>query len=501
VREVAEKTVIASRYRVLRELGRGGMGAVFLAEHVHTGDHVALKLLLGHAAKDPTAVERFKREARASARIKSEHVVKVIDADVAPELDEAPFIVMELLEGCDLEKLLSARGKLAPAETVSLLAQAAVALDKSHAMGIIHRDLKPENLFLHRREDGSETLKIVDFGISKMIEGDVPDSQRAGLTSSGAMMGTPLYMSPEQAKGHVSEIGAATDVWAMGLIALRLLTNDKYWTATSVAELMVQILSDPMPPPTKRWPSLAPAVDAWFARSCARKPAERFASVGEQVAALATALGLPADAVSGRASTPRGSGTTSSAPPLLPIDVTPIGRPPGADTRDVIAHASTLDAVATPPGTPKGRISDKAASVEVLTPTRRSRLRAMVVVGVVAAAGLGVVAAVRVAGPSDTGAITRDAAPAQAQAAASEPGRIASASPIDPTAQADAGGGTATPPSSGATPAASMVSTARPVATTHASSASATASAAPAGSAPPHGSSKPDPRAYNPEAP
>lgn len=286
-------TLIASRYRVLRELGRGGMGVVYLVEHTGTGDHLALKLILSHADASPEVIERFKREARAPAKIKSEHVVRVTDADVAPELGGAPFLVMELLDGQDLEKRLAARGRFSPAEVIGILRQAAIALDKAHAIGITHRDLKPENLFLHKRENGEETLKVVDFGISKLGGESANDISNAGLTKSGAMMGTPLYMSPEQARGRVNEIGPATDVWAIGLIAYRLLTGRIYWTAATLAELMLQILAEPMPPPSTL-AALPQRFDAWFARSTDRRPEGRFRSVGEQVTELALALGLGA---------------------------------------------------------------------------------------------------------------------------------------------------------------------------------------------------------------
>jgi predicted Ser/Thr protein kinase len=289
--------LIASRYRVIRELGRGGMGVVYVVEHVNTGDQLALKLLLAHANASPETVERFKREARAPAKIRSEHVVRVTDADVAPELDHAPFLVMELLDGHDLEKHVETRGAIPPEQLVEWLAQVARALDKAHAAGIVHRDLKPENLFLHRREDGTEIVKILDFGISKVMGGEGMGStaQAGGGTKTGAVFGTPLYMAPEQARGLHSQIGAATDIWAIGLIVYRLLTGHVYWRANTIAELLVQIIAEPMVPPTSLRPfQLTPAFDAWFARSCAREPAERFRSVGEQTLALAEALGVPA---------------------------------------------------------------------------------------------------------------------------------------------------------------------------------------------------------------
>jgi len=318
--------IIASRYRVIRELGRGGMGVVYLVEHTRTGDHVALKLLYGQSARDEQTIERFKREARAAARIKSEHIVKVIDADTAPELEGAPFLVMELLNGKDLEHEIETKGRMPPDQAIHYLAQAARALDKSHQMGIVHRDLKPENLFIHHREDGSTVLKILDFGISKFIatEGS-GDIGGAKMTSTGAVMGTPYYMSPEQARGRVSEIGPTTDVWAMGLIALQLLSGEIYWRAATVAELMSQILAEPFYPPSQRWPWLTPAVDAWFARSCARDPKGRFATVGEQIQALGAALRVGASP--GPPSEVAGLDATMAAPPPAPS-----GRIPGVRT-------------------------------------------------------------------------------------------------------------------------------------------------------------------------
>jgi len=291
--EQALPPVIAGRYKVKRELGRGGMGAVFLVEHAHTGEQHALKILHAHAGLDARALERFKREARAPARIRSDHVVKITDADVAPELGGAPFLVMELLEGADLEKRVERAGRLTPEVVTEIFAQIARALEKAHALGIVHRDLKPENIFMHRREDGTEIVKVLDFGISKIVESGAGDIAKAGLTGADAVLGTPLYMSPEQARGQNARIGPATDVWALGLIAVRLLSAETYWRANTIAELMAQILSEPLYAPSTRWPHLSRAFDAWFLRSCDREPAARWPSVSEQAAALGRALAMP----------------------------------------------------------------------------------------------------------------------------------------------------------------------------------------------------------------
>jgi serine/threonine-protein kinase len=334
------------------------MGVVYVVEHARTGDQLALKLLHGRAARDPASIERFKREARASARIKSDHVVKVVDADVAPELENAPFLVMELLDGLDLDKLVAQRGRLSPAETFDYLTQAARALDKSHALGIVHRDLKPENLFLHRREDGSTILKILDFGISKIVGGEgANDMTGAGMTSTGAIMGTPLYMAPEQARGQVSLIAATTDVWAVGLIVLHLLTGQIYWQSNTVAELMVQILAEPLYPPTRRWPWLPPGIDAWFARSCARDPAQRFPAVGAQVEALAVALGLRAPAFASTFLAQAPAAAPILAPMPVPMAATPL---PGGSTT---THPHALGATGAVPPPPRSHALPVALAV------------------------------------------------------------------------------------------------------------------------------------------
>ena len=281
---------IGSRYRVIRELGRGGMGVVYLVEHQHTGERLALKVLHGAAAADPGAIARFKREARVGAQLRSDHVVRITDADVAAELGGAPFFVMELLDGLDLEKLIEKVGALAPDVVDAVLSQIAGPLDKAHASGIVHRDLKPENIFLHRRDDGTIIAKILDFGISKFLSPDPANAAALGTTADGTLMGTPHYMAPEQARGLVDTIGPATDVWAMGLIAQRILTGGTYWTAETQADLMVEILVAQMPAPSVRWPFVGDKFDAWFFRSCHRDAAQRWRTISEQIAALADAL-------------------------------------------------------------------------------------------------------------------------------------------------------------------------------------------------------------------
>jgi serine/threonine protein kinase len=291
--------LVAGRYRIEAVIGEGGMGVVYRVRHIHTDEALAMKVLHAHVLRDDSAATRFRREARAPARIASEHIARVTDADTAPDLAGAPFYVMELLEGTDLERLVHERGPLAPAVVVELLRQAARALDRAHAIGIVHRDLKPENLFLASREDGSPLIKLLDFGIARIAD-DAPDSKK---TQAGYVFGTPAYMAPEQTVGDIERIGPATDVWALGLVAFKLLTGREYWQESCTAQLLAAILASPMVAPSAHAPWLGPAFDAWFARCVARTASERFQECGDAVVALAGALSVPL--------------RSSSAPPSL----------------------------------------------------------------------------------------------------------------------------------------------------------------------------------------
>jgi len=280
--------VIASRYVPVRLIAQGGMGAVYEVEHARTGEHLALKVLLSGVGASAEALGRFKREARASALIKSDHVVRVIDADVAPELGGAPFLVMELLEGRDLERQVAAE-RPTPGTVVDWLRQVAVAIDKAHRLGIVHRDLKPENLFLTNREDGTPIVKVLDFGIVKMtVDG-------TDATGSGQILGTPKYMAPEQVSS-TTRVTPAADRYALGLVAYRLLSGESYYRG-DVLTILAQLLHEPLRRPSERHPDLGTAIDAWFARACHRSPEERFASASEQVEALSAALGLSTMAI------------------------------------------------------------------------------------------------------------------------------------------------------------------------------------------------------------
>jgi serine/threonine-protein kinase len=247
---------------------------------------LALKLMRAHVGASADAIARFKREARAASSIRSQHVVRIFDADVAPELGGAPYLVMDLLEGSDLEQI--ANGKPVPAEdVVEWLRQVARPLDKAHRLGITHRDLKPENLFLTRLDDGTPVVKILDFGIAKIA------AESTGTTQSGQIFGTPQYMAPEQARGDHANVGPWTDLFALGLIAYGLLTGASYRTGTNLAEMLYEILNEPIQAPSERGATLGPEFDVWFLRACHPEWAARFGTAYEQIESLARAVGLP----------------------------------------------------------------------------------------------------------------------------------------------------------------------------------------------------------------
>ena len=229
--------VIDAKYRVERVLGAGGMGVVVVATHLQLEQKVAIKFLLPAVAKQPEAVARFAREARAAAKIQSEHVARVLD--VATHANGSPYMVMEFLEGSDLEATLEEHRALPVDRVVDYVLQALEALAEAHVAGIVHRDLKPANMFLARRADGSSVVKLLDFGISK-----VASDKSAQLTSESAQMGSPLYMSPEQLR-RTRDVDARADIWAVGVILHELLTGEAPFIAETLPEIIAGILSLP----------------------------------------------------------------------------------------------------------------------------------------------------------------------------------------------------------------------------------------------------------------
>jgi len=277
---VIEGALLAGKYRVERVLARGGMGVVCAAIHTQLDQRVALKFLLPDSEPNEHSRLRFLREARAAVRLRSEHVARVLDVGTAEE--GAPYIVMEYLEGKDLADVLVERGRLPEAEAVGYVLQAAEAVAEAHALGIIHRDLKPANLFLTRRPDGSPCVKVLDFGISKALDG----APASGLTQATAMIGTPHYMSPEHIRSS-KNVDARSDIWAMGMILYELVTGVVAFPRETLPELCSAIILDPIPPPRAVVPHLSEGVERALTITLAKAPENRPQSLAELAALLA----------------------------------------------------------------------------------------------------------------------------------------------------------------------------------------------------------------------
>src|ERR1035438_8352695 len=240
---VQEGEILDGEYRVERVLGIGGMGVVVAAHHLQLDERVALKFLLPQSLGDADAVARFIREARAAVKIKSEHVARVTDVGVLP--NGAPYMVMEYLEGGDLAAWIQQRGALPSEQAVDFVLQACVALAEAHALGIVHRDLKPANLFCVQRSDGQLSIKVLDFGISKVaaLAGSGPSM---AMTKTASLMGTPFYMSPEQLRSS-KDVDAQTDIWALGVILFELISGRPPFQGDSITELAIKINNEAPP--------------------------------------------------------------------------------------------------------------------------------------------------------------------------------------------------------------------------------------------------------------
>ena len=374
-------TVIAGRYRCERLLGRGGMGSVHAAIDLRTDRRVALKLMHGHRLDSDDARARFEREARVGARIASPYLVDVLDAGADTDTG-TPFLVMELLEGEDLEQRLTRLGPRPAAEVIAHLGQLALALAHMRAGRVVHRDLKPSNLFLQERKDEAARLKVLDLGVAKEL------SETGGHTTGIA--GTPVYMAPEQIGG--GPVSPSTDLYAFGLIAFTLLAGAPYWAKApgdDAIALAVRMKDGPRRPASERAAELGATLpagfDAWFARATARRPERRFPSATAAVRELAAVLGVEA--------------------PALPDEPAPDGPPPAAEdqaTDDGLGGlrdgaAATATATAPPGGTASTVLARPPAAPAALAPTsaapparttRRTAAVAAATIAVVGGAGL-----------------------------------------------------------------------------------------------------------------
>jgi len=276
--DMTEGRIIAGRYQLQAKLGQGGMGSVYRALHLELGTPVAVKLIEPAIAQSKTTVARFRREAQAAASIRSANVVQILDFGID---DETPYIVMEHLEGESLAARLIRQNVLPAPFVANIIGQVGKALERAHAMSIVHRDLKPDNIYLVR--DGRELVaKVLDFGIAKTETSALFDG--SVQTQSGAILGTPHYMSPEQASGR-SNVDYTTDIWAMGVIVFQCLTGFRPFNGATLGGLVVAICSDPILRPSERG-TVPKGTDAWFAKATSREKEGRFSSIAEAVIAL-----------------------------------------------------------------------------------------------------------------------------------------------------------------------------------------------------------------------
>jgi serine/threonine-protein kinase len=280
--------VIAGKYRIERVLGRGGMGVVVAAEHLRLGEKVAIKFLLPGALNNADALGRFDREARAAAKIKSEHVAKVLD--VSNLENGAPYMVMEHLDGNDLAQVVRKKGALPIAEACTFMLQVCEVLAEAHALGIVHRDLKPGNLFVTTRADGTQAIKVLDFGISKMMEGGATSEPQAALTATDTVLGSPIYMSPEQMTAPKS-VESRADIWSFGATLYMLLTAKPPFDGDSIAQVCGMILLGKAPSLLEIRTDAPPELAAIVTKCLQRNIEDRWPNVGALAAALAPFAG------------------------------------------------------------------------------------------------------------------------------------------------------------------------------------------------------------------
>jgi tRNA A-37 threonylcarbamoyl transferase component Bud32 len=279
-------TMLAGEYALGELLGRGAMGEIYAARRVSSDAEVAVKVLHAHLVDDETIVERFRREAQLSARIPEVHTARVFDVGV-DRVRQLPYIAMEYLRGEDLGAFLRRRGPLAPGELVALARRIATALDAAHEAGVIHRDLKPQNIFLVESAADPADVRILDFGIAKVIG---PTRLGETLTVGEGFIGTPAFMAPEQALGKSAQIGPASDRFALAAVLYRALTGRLPFAASDLAEWLREVVHvDPLPPSTLRR-ELPTDVDAVFVIAMAKDPASRYRSAAALVEDLDLAL-------------------------------------------------------------------------------------------------------------------------------------------------------------------------------------------------------------------
>jgi serine/threonine-protein kinase len=397
--------VLSDRYRIIRKLGEGGMGAVYQAEHALIEKRIALKVLFPELTRRPDLVARFLQEAKSASRIGHENVIDISDFGQSPE--GLVYIAMEYLDGKDLGAVLKAQGPMPWTRARPILMQIAKALRAAHEHGIIHRDMKPENVFLVQREGRPEFVKVLDFGIAKSVnqDGDTPR-----LTQAGMIFGTPEYMSPEQAQGQTPD--HRVDVYALGCLMYHLITGDVPFRADNFMGILTKHMLEPVVPPRKRNPGMAiPAdVEAVCLRALQKDREKRWQDMDQFYRALGAAGGEPFET----------SGVYTPSPDVrFPVLAQP--NPRARESRTEMAPVAAV-----PPASPTGGHFDDERPIV----RKAAGLKLSVVVLAVAVVAAMVFVLLRQSKLAPTAAAPAAAAPSAAPPAAAAPAAVPPAAAV-----------------------------------------------------------------------
>ncbi len=380
---VLEGQIIDDRYELIRLIGEGGMGAVYEGRHVTIGSRVAIKTLHADAVNRPEALERFRREAQAAGTIGHPNIVRV--HDIGQTEDGLPYMVMDFVDGGSLARLLYSDAPLDTKVAIRIASQMLSALGAAHEKGIIHRDVKPENVVLTTNEEGEQVAKLLDFGISKFHE---LDSDQHGLTATGTILGTPLYMAPEQAAGS-TDVDHLIDIYAVGTTLYVMLTGHQPFSAPNYNALMVKIITESPKPLTDFAPDLDPSLIAVVEKAMAQEREDRFSTAHEMIDALEgrTTVAAPRPTTSGSVEdgrSPRWPWAAGAAAAVIALLVAGVYGIDGRDTGDGTTTPASIarSAVDAQPAPAPAPVEDLDASAPtddsrpepVASPTIRLRL-------------------------------------------------------------------------------------------------------------------------------